>query len=114
VLADEGLAAAVEALAEEARVPIQIGALPESRLAGSVETAAYTVVAEAARAVTSAVAVRLERSGDALAVEVETDDLGGLDLAPLEDRVGALNGSLAVERRENGRVAIRAELPCAS
>lgn len=115
VLADEGFASAVEALAEEARVPIQIGALPKSRLAGRVETAAYTVVAEATRAATSSLAVRAEHSGGALAVEVETDDLGdGLDLVGLEDRVGALDGSLAVERGENGRVTIRAEIPCAS
>ena len=114
VLADEGLAAAVEALAEGAQVPIQIHGLPESRLEGAVETAAYTVVAEAARAAMSALTVRAERSGDALAVEVETDDLAGLDLAGLEDRVGALDGSLAVERKEDGRVTIRVELPCAS
>ena len=96
-------------------MPIQIGALPKSRLAGRVETAAYTVVAEATRAATSSLAVRAEHSGGALAVEVETDDLGdGLDLVGLEDRVGALDGSLAVERGENGRVTIRAEIPCAS
>src|SRR5829696_293322 len=47
VLTDEGLAAAVEALAEEGRIPIRMGALPEGRFAPDVETAAYTVVAEA-------------------------------------------------------------------
>ena len=58
VLADEGLAAAVEALAEDGRVPIRIRSLPEGRFALGVETAAYTVVAEAVRATTSGVAVR--------------------------------------------------------
>jgi signal transduction histidine kinase len=114
VLADEGLAAAVEALAEQARVPLRIDALPEGRLDHAVETTAYTVVAEAARAATSALAVRAARSGPVLVVEVETVDLTGLDVAGLEDRVGALDGSLAVERRGNGRVTIRAVLPCAS
>jgi len=114
VLADEGLAAAVEALAEGARVPIQITALPEDRLEGSVETAAYTVVAEAAKTATRTLAVRVERSSETLTVRVETDELAGLELAGLEDRVGALNGSLHVERGNNGRVTIRAELPCAS
>ena len=42
VLADEGLAAAVEALAEDGRVPIRIRSLPEGRFALGVETAAYT------------------------------------------------------------------------
>ena len=47
VLSDEGLAAAVEALAEEA--PLRIAAVPQQRFAPAVETAAYLLVAEAAR-----------------------------------------------------------------
>jgi hypothetical protein len=31
-----------------------------------------------------------------------------------QDRLGALDGSLAVERRRDGSVTIRAELPCGS
>jgi signal transduction histidine kinase len=115
VLADEGLAAAVEALAEDARVPVQIRGLPEGRVEAPVESAAYTIVAEAARMATSGVAVRARLTEGALAIEVETDDFAdGLDLIGLEDRVGALDGSLAVERGANGGVIIRAELPCAS
>jgi signal transduction histidine kinase len=114
VLADEGLAAAVEALTEEARVPIRLRGLPGARFEPLVETAAYTVVAEAERAATRGLAVRAEQSADCLVVEVEADGVGdGLDLVGLEDRVGALEGRLAVER-EGGRVTIRAELPCAS
>ena len=114
VLADEGLAAAVEALAEDGRVPIRIRSLPEGRFALGVETAAYSVVAEAVRATTSGVAVEATRSGDALLVEVETHDESGLDVIALQDRLGALDGWLAVERRENGYVTLRAELPCES
>ena len=114
VLADEGLAAAVEALAEDGRVPIRIRSLPEGRFALGVETAAYSVVAEAVRATTSGVAVEATRSGDALLVEVETHDESGLDVIALQDRLGALDGRLAVERRENGYVTLRAELPCES
>ena len=113
VLADEGLAAAVEALAEEGRVPIRIGTLPEGRFAAAVETAAYTVVAEAARAAPAGIAVRAARSGDLLVVQVDTPAGGALELVQLEDRVGAIDGRLAVETR-NGHMTIRAELPCES
>jgi signal transduction histidine kinase len=114
VLADEGLAAAVEALAEDGRVPVQIRGVPEGRLAAPVEAAAYTVVAEATRATTIGVVVEARRSGDALLVDVETHDDLGLDLVALEDRLGALDGRLTVVRRRNGDVTLRAVLPCES
>jgi signal transduction histidine kinase len=114
VLADEGLAAAVEALAEDGRVSVRIRSLPEGRLAPRVETAAYTVVAEAVRATTSGVVVEAKRWGDALLVDVEAHDPGVLDVVSLGDRLGALDGRLAVERREDGNVTIRAEIPCES
>jgi signal transduction histidine kinase len=113
VLADEGLAAAIEALAEDGRIPIRIGTLPEGRFASAVETAAYTVVAEAARTAPGGIAVRAARSGDLLVVQVDTPNGGVLELVQLEDRVGAVDGRLAVETR-NGHTTIRAELPCES
>jgi signal transduction histidine kinase len=114
VLADEGLAAAVEALAEDGRIPVQIRGVAEGRLAAPVETAAYTVVAEAARATTIGLVVEAKRSGDALLVDVETHDDLGLDLAALQDRVGALEGRLTVERRAGSNVTLRAVLSCES
>jgi signal transduction histidine kinase len=114
VLADEGLAAAVEALAEDGRVPVRIRSLPEGRFALGVETAAYTVIAEAIRATTSGVVVEATRSADALLVGVDALGESGLDLIALRDRLGALDGRLAVERREDGYVTLRAELPCES
>ncbi len=114
VLADEGLAAAVEALAEDGRVSVRIRSLPEGRFAPRVETAAYTVVAEAVRATRRGVVVDAKRSGDALLMHLEAHDESGLDLVALQDRLGALDGRLAVERGEDGNVTIRAELPCES
>jgi signal transduction histidine kinase len=114
VLADEGLAAAIEALAEDGRVPIEIRAVPEGRFAPQVETAAYTVVAEMARAAASRVVVEATRSGDTLLVGVEGLEENGFDFVAVQDRLGALDGSLAVERRRDGSVTIRAELPCGS
>jgi signal transduction histidine kinase len=113
VLADEGLAAAVEALAEDGRVPVRIRHLPEGRFAPQVEAAVYTVLAEAVRATTIGVVVEAKLSGDALLVEIETHDDLGLDLVALHDRLGALDGRLTV-RREDGTVTLRAELPCGS
>jgi signal transduction histidine kinase len=114
VLADEGLAAAIEALAEDGRVPVQIRGLAEGRYAPPVETAAYTVVAEAARATTNGVVVEAKRSGGALLVDVETHDDLGLDLVALQDRLGALGGRLTIERGGDGNVTLRAVLPCES
>jgi signal transduction histidine kinase len=115
VLADGGLAVAVQALAEEGRLPIQIRGLPVDRFSPAVETAAYTVVAEAARIATSTIVVQGERRDDTLVVEVEIQDKGrALDRVALEDRLGALDGRLGLEHSENGRVTIRAELPCGS
>ena len=113
VLADEGLAAALEALGEEARVPVRLGALAEGRFGDSVEAAAYTVVAELVRGAGSPVDVSTVLRGSALEVDVVAH-VDGIDLVGLEDRVGALDGTLAVERGAAGRVHVHAELPCAS
>jgi signal transduction histidine kinase len=113
VLADEGFAVAVEALREEARVPIRIHHLPEERCGPAAETAAYIIVAEAARAASNGISVDAQRNADALLVDVEANE-SGLDLVPLEDRVRALDGELEIRRDAGGRVIIHAELPCAS
>jgi signal transduction histidine kinase len=114
VLADEGFAAAIEALAEDGRVPVMIRSLPDERFAPPVESAAYTVVAETAGGTTSPVVVDVQRVGEVLRVDVASQDLSAVDVVALEDRVGALDGRLEVLRREDGWVTIRAELPCGS
>jgi signal transduction histidine kinase len=116
VLADEGLAAAVEALAEEATVPIRITALPEGRLEPAVETTAYFVVAEVVRRTSggSTVTVDAARQDGQLVVEIDRDGDAPDDLIDLHDRVGALDGRLQVLHEPGGRVRIRAEIPCES
>jgi signal transduction histidine kinase len=109
LLSDEGLAAAVEALAEATPAPLRIGAMPQERFPAAVETAAYLVVAEAAKA--GAARVSATRRDGALLVDVETE-AEPQGLVELEDRVGALDGRLAVERAPGGGVRIRAEIPC--
>jgi signal transduction histidine kinase len=110
VLSDEGLAAAVEALAEEASAPLHLVRLPRERFPLPVETAAYLVVAEAAKAGPARVSAAKRDRALVLEVEAESEPEGLVDL---EDRVGALNGHLTVERTVGRRVRICAEIPCA-
>jgi signal transduction histidine kinase len=114
VLADDGLAPAIEALAEDSRVPLRIVALAEGRFSPTVETAVYTVVDEVVRAARSPVAIRTHVAGPSLAVELESALVDGIDIVALEDRVGALDGRLVVAHDGNGHVRVHAELPCAS
>ena len=109
VLSDEGLAAAIEALAEGASAPVRIAGFTQERFSPAVETAAYLVVAGAAK--TGAARVSAERRDGMLVVDVEAEaePEGLLDL---EDRVGALDGRLVVGRAADGGVRIRAEIPC--
>jgi signal transduction histidine kinase len=114
VLADEGLAAALEALSEEAPIPIELTAVPEERFEPRVEAAAYFLVSETASHRSSgALKIKAARLGDNLVVEVEGDRLPK-QLTEPEDRIGALDGSLTVVHAPGGRVTIRAEIPCES
>jgi signal transduction histidine kinase len=113
VLADGGLGAAVGALAEDTRYPIRVEGLSRERYAPVVESAAYMLVAETAAAATGALAVRAERRESTLVLEIEAQDTGARLGAGLEDRIGAADGRLTLER-SNGRVRIVAELPCRS
>jgi signal transduction histidine kinase len=113
VLADEGLAAALETLADELAIPIEISALPPGRLDRRAETTAYYLVVEALRqAKPSSIRVAAHRGNGGLTFELETDGVID-DPVSLEDRVGAVDGTIAVLQRA-GRVRIQAEIPCAS
>jgi signal transduction histidine kinase len=114
VLADAGLAAALEALAEEAPIPVEISPLPEARFDPSVEAAAYFLVAETVRGGgAGALTISAARRDGRLVVDVGCDGVPG-DLSDLEDRVGALDGSLKVVREHDRRVRVTAEIPCES
>jgi signal transduction histidine kinase len=114
VLADGGLGAAVGALAEDTHVPIRVEGMSGERYAPAVESAAYLLVAETAAAATGALVVRAVRRDATLVLEIETREVGArLDRTELEDRVGAADGRLTLER-SYGRVRILAEFPCGS
>ena len=102
VLADEGLAAAVESLAEE--TPLRIVALPATRLSQAVETAAYFVIARAVPD-KGTLTVTAVLDDDRLAITLE----GAGALAGARDRIAALDGQLTTDA--DG--LIRVSLPCA-
>ena len=122
VLTEEGLAAAVEALARRASVPVAIAALPDRRLPAAVEAAAYYVAAEALANVTkhahaSAVTVSVQPTDDRLVIDIRDDGTGGArataggGLAGLQDRVAALDGLLRVDGRSGAGTCVHAEIP---
>ena len=124
VLTDRGLGPALESLAIRAPVPVEIAELPEERLAGPVEAAAYYVVAEsitnvAKYAQASHATVSVRRSNGRATVTVEDDGIGGADpargtgLRGLADRLEALEGRLEVESSAARGTRISAEIPCA-
>jgi len=114
VLTDEGLAAAVEALRETSTNAIDLGELPEGRMDPRVEAAAYFIVADTAMRTTAGrIRVMIRRLPDRLVVELQKAGAPPDSIVDLEDRVGAMDGSVAVYA-DGPRVTIRAEIPCAS
>jgi signal transduction histidine kinase len=114
VLADEGLAAAVEVLAEHSDTPMEIGSLVEGRLAPAVEAAAYFAIAESVSGTTGTPIVEVARNQELLIVRISDDGgQGSASLTEVADRVGAADGRLHVQPNgETGRV-IQVEIPCA-
>ena len=112
ILAEAGLGPAVATLADAAPLPVEILAEAEGRYPAGVETAAYLVVAEAlddaAGRGASHTTVSVVRHEGRLVVTVEDDGTRRTAaMVQLADRVGALDGSLAIEPTR-----LRAELPC--
>ena len=113
ILTEAGLGPALMTLADDAPLPVEIGAVAAERQSAAVESAAYRTVVEAVQdAVRSGasharVHVRLEH--DRLLVEVRDDGAARVcSIPPVADRVGALGGRLEVESG-----LVRAEIPCA-
>jgi signal transduction histidine kinase len=124
VLTDEGLAAALEALASRSSLPVSVDVV-DGRLPPPVEAAAYFVVCEALAntvkhaGATSATVSARPRNG-VLVVEVGDDGVGGArsedgtGLGGLADRVEALGGRLRVESPAGGGTRVIGEIPCES
>jgi signal transduction histidine kinase len=119
VLAEEGIQAAVLALVESTTVPLALGHVVERRYDAAVEMAAYSVVEETL--------VAASNSADLLRVVIDDRDRGlhihvecegatsdaalRQALTDVEDRVGALGGSLAVIAGLTGGAYVDAVVP---
>ncbi len=124
VLADRGLAAAVQSLADRAGSSVTVNAEITRRPPPVVETAAYFVVAEALtnaakHAPGAAVRITLWAEHGELGIVVADDGLGGADplgggLTGLRQRVEALDGWLEVSSPVGEGTTVRASLPCGS
>jgi signal transduction histidine kinase len=124
ILTNRGLAAALDDLAGRATVPVEVIESPRERLPDQVEAAAYFVVSECLanvgkHAQASSATVSVTAQDGQLLVEVRDDGTGGVDIENghgiqgLEDRVGALGGTLAVESPPGTGTGVLATIPLA-
>jgi signal transduction histidine kinase len=122
ILTDQGLAPAIDALADRAPVTVRAAVGVEQRLSEPVEAAAYFVVAEALTNVVkyaqaSAVDVDIRCTDGEVLVEVADDGIGGVDLAAgsglrgLQDRLAAVDGELDIDSPRGGGTRLRARIP---
>ncbi|MEV4702810.1 sensor histidine kinase [Actinoplanes sp. NPDC049316] len=125
VLADRGLAGALDGLATTSAVPVRIDVDVPGRCAASVEATAYFVVAEALTNVSKHsgadhATVTVRRRNDRLAIDVSDDGHGGADedggsgLTGIRRRVDALDGTLTLTSPPGGPTTLTVELPCGS
>jgi signal transduction histidine kinase len=124
ILADRGIAAAVDSLAGRAPLPVTVDAHPGVRYPAAVENAAYFVVSEALTNVAKHAAAAGAHVGvhdrlRTLVVEVADDGRGGAQaggggLSGLRARVEALDGTLDVAEAAGGGTIVTARIPCAS
>jgi signal transduction histidine kinase len=122
VLTTRGLHAAVDALAQRSRLPVDADT-PDGRYPPHIESAAYFVVAEAlTNAVKHAQAtcawIQISERPGALDVQVADDGRGGVDrngsgLQGLIDRVEALGGAMTIDSPPGGGTRLHACLPLA-
>jgi signal transduction histidine kinase len=124
VLADEGLAAAVEALALTSSVPLTITGLPQKRLPAPVEAAGYFLITEANELIgnlagTEGATVEAKQDSDELVIQITAGTAADPGpqlraLSDVADRIGALGGQLRVAHLPAGTLTVEAEIPCGS
>ncbi|WP_051838050.1 sensor histidine kinase [Streptomyces sp. NRRL WC-3742] len=124
VLADRGLADAVEATALDLPLPVTFsGALP-GRAPAPVESAAYFAVTEllanvVKHAGASHVWIEIGHSDGLLRISITDDGRGGADpsrgtgLSGTERRLAAFDGVLAISSPSGGPTIVNLEIPCA-
>jgi signal transduction histidine kinase len=122
ILTARGLAPAIGALADRVPLPVDVEVAVDERYPPAVEAAAYFLVAEALTNVAkyaqaTLAQVEVHRTGHELVVTVVDDGVGGADMAAgsglrgLQDRLSAVDGTLAIESPPGGGTRLRATLP---
>ncbi len=124
VLDDRGLDAALSAVVARSPVPVRLHVAISERVAPSIESVAYFVVAEALTNVAkhahaSHATVTLQQDHGRLRVQVVDDGAGGADpargsgLRGLAQRAESVEGTLRVDSPVGGPTVLTVELPCA-
>ena len=124
LLADRGLAAALQSQAGKATLPVHVDADGVGRYPQETEAALYFCTLEALQnvqkyAAASAATVRLREDGKQLSVEVADDGRGfdvnavtrGAGLTNMENRLDALGGTLQIESTLGVGTTLRATVP---
>jgi signal transduction histidine kinase len=123
ILAQSGLKAAVETLADRSAIPVRLNVVVHDRLLREIEATAYYLVSEA---LTNAarhsdagiVIVDVAQVDEGLLVEVADDGRGGARLGEgsglqgIADRLGALGARLHIDSPSGGGTRISTVLPC--
>ena len=124
MLADRGLADAIQALILDSPMRIHLASELEGRLAAPVESAAYFAVSELLANVSKHAEARqtwvdIRHTGGTLRIGVTDNGHGGADpsrgsgLRGIERRLAPFNGVLAVSSPPSGPTAVTMEIPCA-
>jgi signal transduction histidine kinase len=124
LLADRGLASALEAQARKATLPVTVGGEGIGRYPQDIEAAVYFCVLEALQnvqkyAMADHASVRLARSDGVLTVAVEDDGRGfdpstakqGAGLQNMEDRLNALGGTVEIISTPGSGATVTVRLP---
>jgi signal transduction histidine kinase len=125
VLADRGLRSAIEALALDLAVPVEVTGAAPAALPAPVESAAYFTVAEclaniAKHAEATRAWVELAYPAGLLTVVVGDDGRGGADPASgtgmrgVARRLAAFDGTMTVSSPKGGPTLVTLEVPCDS
>jgi len=123
VLAERGLAGAVEAFAVASPLETDVRIEIPGRLDPPVESAAYFAVVEALTNVikhsgSTGAEIRMRHDGDVLTMQVTDHGAGGADLQGgtglrgIQRRLGAFDGRLGVISPVGGPTVVTMELPC--
>ena len=123
MLADRGVAGAVEALALDMALPVTVRSTIEGRPPAPVESAAYFAIAECLtnvgkHAQADRAWIELSHDGHALRAVVGDDGLGGAEprhgtgMLGVMRRLSAFDGTMVVSSPALGPTLITLEIPC--